>query len=158
MGLLSQVLSALHCLRNVMRITASSPFYLTRRQHIFGDQTFCNFGCDVIHYIVKSRFLVTNQSLVWFHSYLSQTPPLPFTHGVPQGSGLGPLKFVAYTSDIPNIFSSHNVQYHFYANDTEVYNHCTISEVTVLVPRLTSCFSDLPDAFASLQLQQLHLV
>jgi len=75
--------------------------------------------------ILKSSFSVTNQSLAWFHSYLtyrthifsthsSETSPFLFTHGVPQGSGLRPLKFIAYTSDIPNIFTSHNVQYHLF--------------------------------------------
>jgi len=48
---------------------------------------------------------------------------------------------------------SHNVQYHFYADVTQVCDHWAISEVSVLVPRLISCFGDLSDAFASLRLQ-----
>jgi len=34
-----------------------------------------------------------------------------------------------------------------------VCDHCTISQVLVLVPRLISCLSDLSDAFALLRLQ-----
>jgi len=60
---------------------------------------------------------------------------------------------VAYISDIPNIISSHDVQYHFCADDTLVYDHCTVSEVQVQVPWLTSCLSDLSEVFASLWLQ-----
>jgi len=107
--------------------------------------------------ILKSRFSITSQSLAWFHSYLTdrtqffythsiQTLPLPFTHGVLQGSRLGPLKFVAYTSYIPNIFSSHNVQYHFCADNTQVYNHCILlkSPYRFLGCSLVSVISQIP--------------
>jgi len=41
-----------------------------------------------------------------FFPHTVQTPPLPFTHGVPQGSGLRILTSVAYTSGIPKSFLS----------------------------------------------------
>lgn len=114
--------------------------------------------------ILQSRFSVTNQPLQWFHSYLtgrtqvftthsSQTLPIPLTTGVPQGSSLGPTQFIAYTESTSEIFSSHSVQYHLFADDTQVYDHCEISAIPSLLARLSSCIDDLAQSFASLRLQ-----
>ena len=84
---------------------------------------------------------ISELALGWFKSYLSGrtqsvkvgstlSNPVALQHGVPQGSVLGPILFSLYTNPISSIIQSHSsINYHFYADDTQLY--ISLSPATV---------------------------
>ena len=68
----------------------------------------------------------------WFASYLSSRTQFvqiecsrsslrELSCGVPQGSVLGPLYYVLYTSAVADIIKRHNLTHHLYTDDSQLY-------------------------------------
>jgi hypothetical protein len=77
-------------------------------------------------------FGISQNALSWFKSYLSSrsfvvhslnlsSNPTPIDIGVPQGSVLGPLLFILYTTPLSSLINSSCVSHHLYADDTQLF-------------------------------------
>ena len=70
--------------------------------------------------------------------------PRLLQYGVPQGLVLGPIQYSFYTFPLANIISRYkNLQYHFYAHDTQIYCHITPITAKSVFNTLDQSLSDI---------------
>ena len=81
---------------------------------------------------LANRFGIGGVVLSWFRSYLCNRKQFVGINecssslcnlnvGVPQGSVLGPVLHLLYTSPLADIIKRYNLSYHFYADDSQLY-------------------------------------
>ena len=98
---------------------------------------------------------ISELALGWFRSYLSGrthsvkigstlSHPASLQYGVPQGSVLGPILFSLYTNTISSIIHSHSsIDFHFYADDTQLYISLSPANFSHSIKKLKNCLNDI---------------
>ena len=95
-------------------------------------------------------------ALAWFTSYLSErqqkikindvmSEAQDLTCGVPQGSVLGPILFGVYTSSLGRLLRSENVNYHLYADDSQIYLSANPEDLDEAITKMESCINRVHD-------------
>ena len=108
---------------------------------------------------LKDRFGITGTTLKWFESYLinrSQNIQVhgrtsaerPVAVGIPQGSVLGPLTFISYTTPLGDVAHRHETNIHLYADDTQLYiafSPLSEEDTTQTVKRTQACVVEIQE-------------
>ena len=99
---------------------------------------------------IKDEFGVSGVPLRWLQSYLTDrrryvklgrhcSPTVQCTAGVPQSSVLGPILFAAYISPVGQLITSHAVDHHQYADDTQLFLAMPASTIHASLSTLEAC-------------------
>ena len=114
---------------------------------------------DILLTRLHSKHSISGISLKRFHSCLtsrsqfaliegcrsSRSQSRELKCGVPQGSVFGPILYVLYTTPLADILRFHERQFHFYADDTQLYISFSTNndmELTNSITKIEECLSD----------------
>ena len=112
------------------------------------------FDC-VDHDILTRRLMISygtiEVALEWITSYLTgQSQYVRYNElksrvaliacGVLQGSDLGPLYYILYIPDVFELKKQQGSRIHGYADDLQIYDHCSVSDIPIFEARFASCF------------------
>ena len=110
-------------------------------------------------------FGVGASTLKWFSSYLTehyQSVKIGSTlsdlqkllFGVPQGFVLGSLLFSLYTSPLSTLIGKHKgVNFHFYADDIQLYVHLSHMNASAALDKLNRCLQDVKEWMSASKLK-----
>ena len=118
---------------------------------------------------LNTKFGISGTALQWFKSYLTNrlqfvsidnysSEALQLDCGVPQGSVLGPLLYLLYTSPVAEILRQHKMFFHLYADDTQLYIPFSCNDDLALndsMKLIENCLSDI-DAWMTINKLKLN--
>ncbi len=114
--------------------------------------------------LLEYQFGITSTALHWISSFLSSrsckihlgaqtSKTYNILFGVPQGSILGPLLFILYTSNIISIASRLGIIIHLYADDTQLYIKLSTEDISAAKDKINMCIHEIQAWCASMRLK-----
>ena len=110
-------------------------------------------------------FGVGGSALKWFSSYLTErfqsvkiasilSDLQRLLFGVPQGSVLGSVLGSLYTSPLSTLIGKHKgVNFHFFADDSQLYVHLSHMNASAAFDKLNTCFQDVKEWMSASKLK-----
>jgi len=125
------------------------------------------FDCvdhSILLQVLESQFGIMASALSWIANFLilrshtvrigsNTSKYFNILFGVPQGSILGPILFILYTSNIVQIAFKHGILIHLYADDTQLYIKLSAKDIDNAKLRLMTCFNEIQSWCASMRLK-----
>ena len=143
----------------LLKITNDILLSLDRGEHVFLVLLDLSAAFDTVNHSLllsrmERRFGISGTALKWFESYLSNRSQFvningekSATHdvniGVPQGSVLGPLLYLVYTSPLAEIINRYNLKYHLFADDTQIYISFKTTDIASAKQRVEDCVTEI---------------
>jgi len=108
---------------------------------------------DILYKRLQDSYGVTGDALAWVKSYFGNrfqaisingtvSEQRLLEYGMPQGSVFGPFSFPKYSSPIGRIAEKHVVQYHLYADDTQMYVVFDVNDADACKEQLERCIRE----------------
>ena len=102
---------------------------------------------------LELSFGIKGSALAWLTSYLenrqqsvqineSFSESVFIKYGIPQGSVLGPILFSLYTTPLSSIFSKYQINYHLYADDSQLYKSTPFPDLNCTTEQIELCIED----------------
>ena len=109
---------------------------------------------------LSSWFGISSTALSWIKSYLlnrsfyvnienSKSSVFQLLYGVPQGSVLGPLLFILYTTPLSTLISNSSVDHHLYADDTQLFLSFSAADFSHNINHLENTISSVSNWMSS---------
>ena len=103
---------------------------------------------------LQDTFGIQGTVLKWFESYLtnrsqfvninaSNSSVRELTVGIPQGSVMGAVLYLLYTTPLVDVIRSHGLDYHMYADDNQLYLSFATQDVDQAKSKIEECITSI---------------